>query len=50
MTDKRCPNQDQHTPHPTGQLAHAEWAERKLETHKQVKCPGCGLYAIWIPR
>jgi hypothetical protein len=44
-----CPNAAAHTPHPTGYLAHAEWAERKMKTHHQVKCDGCGLYAIWVP-
>lgn len=45
-----CPNRKQHTPHPEGYLAHAAWAEKKLKTHKQIKCPGCGLWAIWVRR
>lgn len=44
-----CPNSDQHTPHPRRQFAHAAWAEQMLRTHHQVRCPGCRLWAIWVP-
>lgn len=37
----------QHTECPTGYMAWHDWAEKKTETHYQVRCPGCGLYAIW---
>jgi len=39
-----------HTPCPEGYLAWHEWAEKKAKTHRQVKCKGCGLYALWVPK
>lgn len=44
------PNCQPHTPEPTGYFAWHEWAERMTKTHKQIRCPGCGLWAIWTPR
>ncbi len=35
---------------PTGYLAWHEWAEQKAKTHRQSKCPTCGLYAVWTPK
>ena len=40
----------QHTPCPSGYLQWHAWAARMLRTHKQVRCPHCGLWAIWLPR
>lgn len=46
-----CPNIEDHTAfQPEGYLAWHEWAEQMSKTHKQRKCPGCGLYQIWEPR
>ncbi len=45
-----CPNAANHTPHPSGYVAHGEWAERMLKTHKQERCPGCGLWATRVPK
>lgn len=45
-----CSNVDQHTPHPERQFAHEAWAEQMLRTHKQKRCPSCGLWAIWVRR
>lgn len=45
-----CPNASEHTPSPTGYVAEADWADEMLKTHRQVKCSGCGLYAIWVPK
>lgn len=42
-----CPQKSKHTKCPTGYIAWHDWAERKSKKHRQVKCPGCGLYAIW---
>jgi hypothetical protein len=45
-----CPKENLHTPTPEGYIQHAEWADQRMKTHTQIKCPGCGLYAIWIKR
>lgn len=42
-----CPN---HTIQPEGYLNWHSWAEEMSKTHKQIKCPGCGKYAIWIKK
>lgn len=39
-----------HTPCPQGYLAWHTWAERKAKTHRQKRCPDCGLWAIWVPK
>ena len=39
-----------HTPCPKGYMAKCDWAHRMSKTHKQVKCPHCGLYAVWVPK
>jgi hypothetical protein len=39
-----------HTKAPEGYLQWHAWAEKKSKTHKQKKCPGCGLWAIWVKR
>jgi hypothetical protein len=45
---RRCPNWAGHTPHPKGDVAHAEWATEQMNQGRvQRKCPGCGLWAIW---
>ena len=47
-TLETCPDRRKHTACPAGYVQWAEWADRKMLTHKQVKCPTCGLYAIWV--
>ena len=39
-----------HTKCPTGYIEWHHWAEKKSKTHKQIKCGGCGLYAVWVNR
>ena len=46
----QCPNYWAHTHGPDGYFAWHEWAEEMQKTHRQRKCPGCGLFAIWTPR
>lgn len=41
---------EDHTYGPTGYLAWHEWAEKMSKTHRQLRCSGCGLWMIWIPR
>ncbi len=43
-----CPNQQEHTPCPHDYPGWHAWAERKAKTHEQVRCLGCGLFAIWV--
>jgi hypothetical protein len=45
-----CPNRDQHPPGPDGYVAWFAWAEEMAKTHKQVRCKGCGRWAIWVPK
>jgi hypothetical protein len=42
-----CPRARLHTECPAGYVAWHLWAERKSRRHYQVRCPGCGLFAIW---
>lgn len=45
-----CPSRGQHTPAPRGYFEAHEWAERKLRTHRQRRCDGCGRFLIWVPK
>lgn len=46
----KCPVEALHTTCPKDYLEWHKWAARMGKTHKQVKCKGCGLYAIWTPK
>src|SRR5215213_8397545 len=51
VTDySNCPNKESHTPMPTGYLAWHELVYKMKRTHRQIKCPGCGLFKILIPK
>jgi hypothetical protein len=43
-----CPKNGEHTPAPSGYLAWHEWATHMNQTHRQVRCTGCGRYAVWV--
>jgi hypothetical protein len=45
-----CPHFHDHTPTPEGYLQWHAWARKMSRTHRQERCSGCGLYAIWVPR
>jgi hypothetical protein len=45
-----CPHFEDHIPCPEGYIQWHAWAEEMGKTHKQRKCPGCGLYQIWEPK
>lgn len=45
-----CPAAARHTREPSGYLEWHEWAATKARTHRQIRCPRCGRYAVWIPR
>lgn len=49
-TPPTCANGGNHTPSPPGYLAWHDWAEEMSKTHDQKRCPGCGLYAVWVPK
>jgi len=43
------PECEPHEPSPSG-MAWFEWADRMARNgHRQRKCRGCGLYAVWEP-
>ncbi len=42
-----CPNAKKHTRQPEGYANWHLWAERKGETHRQVRCDGCGDFEVW---
>lgn len=48
--EKGCPHADRHAIAPEGYIAWHSWAARMAKTHTQKRCPGCGLWKIWIPR
>jgi hypothetical protein len=50
LIEKACPNWANHTPQPNGVREWAEWATESQKTRRQVRCPVCNLYQIWIPR
>lgn len=39
-----------HTDQPTGYREWHQWAKKKSKTHRQYKCPHCGLWAIWLEK
>jgi hypothetical protein len=50
VSEDTCPNLAEHTPQPSGYLAWHDWARRMAKTHRQKRCKGCNLYAIWVPK
>jgi hypothetical protein len=44
-----CPQAAQHTPEPDGYVVWHFWADEMSKTHDQQRCPGCGLWKIWVP-
>ncbi len=49
-TKETCPQRYLHTLEPGGYLAWQNWAREMRRTHDQQRCPGCGMYAIWVRR
>ena len=45
-----CPDIMHHDAGPSGYLQWHAWARRMARTHRQIKCTGCGLYVIWLPK
>lgn len=50
LPNGECSNAANHTPSPALALHKIDWAEEKLRTHRQIQCPDCGLYVIWVAR
>lgn len=48
--DPPCPQAAKHTPCPTSYSGWHDWADRMARTHDQVRCDGCGKFAIWVPK
>jgi len=48
--EKDCPLLVNHTPCPDDYVERALWAEKMMVSHKQQRCVGCGLYAVWVPK
>jgi hypothetical protein len=47
---QQCPDAKNHTPCPEGYMARYDWAQAMMKAHRQIKCPGCGLYKIWVSK
>lgn len=45
-----CRNVNNHTTCPTGYVQWHAWAKKMALAHKQKRCPGCGLFTIWVSR
>ena len=45
-----CSLASKHTKCPEGYLEWHAWANRKSRTHRTERCPGCGLYMIWVKK
>lgn len=45
-----CPRRELHTPCPSGYVAWHEWAYEMGKTHRTKRCPGCNLFAVWVPK
>lgn len=49
-TRDTCPNKGHHSWMPSDIQDRVQWIIKMLPTHKQSKCPVCGLWVIWEPR
>ena len=50
MRKRACPDPAEHTRCPEGYMAWHSWAERMSKTHRQFRCPHCGLFEVWKPK
>jgi hypothetical protein len=45
-----CATECRHTAVPDLYHEWQEWCEVASKTHRQVRCPACSLWAIWMPK
>ena len=50
MAEEECPNIANHTKCPDGYNDWHDWADQKARRHRQIKCPVCKRWAIWVRR
>lgn len=48
LREQTCKNRANHTPVPEGYIQWDAWATRMSKMHRQIRCPECGLWAIWV--
>jgi len=44
-----CARIELHTLSPDDYVSWHQWSEQMLRSHRALKCPACGRYAIWVP-
>lgn len=47
---RQCTNAAAHTPCPAGHIAWHTWSDKMRRTHRQKRCPVCGLFVIWVAK
>lgn len=48
LEQENCSNRHNHMESPSDYVEWHDWAERMAKTHKQIKCPECGYWVIWV--
>jgi DNA-directed RNA polymerase subunit RPC12/RpoP len=43
-----CKLRKLHTKMPEGYVHFAETADELIKTHRNIQCPGCGFYVLWV--
>ncbi len=41
---------DEHAVGPDNYVARQDWFKMMAKTHRQLRCDGCGLWKIWVPK
>lgn len=50
VKEEDCPRHAEHTLCPRVYLNWHAWARVESRTHRQVRCEGCNLLTIWVPK
>lgn len=48
MSAEDCPKISTHAKSPSDYGQWHSWAAKKSKRHKQIRCPECGYFAIWV--